>query len=204
MAFKRTVTCRWCYQQGHNSNGCPQKKNYVANNPNSWAAEQEQKRLENIKHRSCTYCKGEGHNRKSCETLKEDMRIKRINVLENRLNVCNIISEMGVAPGSLVRSEIWTNNGYDRPIFLITDIAWEDISTTTGADGLYVKAQHIKDGKAHYIHFPPDRVLRNEWREYTAMVSPVDKEFASRWNHSKMEQTNEAALKKVEEPKWKY
>ena len=40
MSWSGTVTCGWCYEQGHNKRSCPELKKYVEENPDSWRARQ--------------------------------------------------------------------------------------------------------------------------------------------------------------------
>ena len=57
MSYNGTVYCSYCGQKGHNMRSCPKRKEYIANNPDSWQArrEAEQKRRRKARGRRCSY-----------------------------------------------------------------------------------------------------------------------------------------------------
>lgn len=110
--YRRKVHCRHCGETGHNVNGCAQRKEYIKNNPNSWAAQREKDRLENAKHRKCSYCSEEGHNRKTCVKVMSDMvSVADANTKFRRAFV-NMCKDKGLGVGTLVKFKTFT--GYEK------------------------------------------------------------------------------------------
>ena len=102
MSYNGTVNCRWCYQKGHNKRSCPEYTEILKKRAlqeindgegyNGYWGKQYNKRVkktglyadgtamskEAIKaatkssRRRCKYCAKQGHNRRTCPTLKTD------------------------------------------------------------------------------------------------------------------------------------
>ena len=80
MAWNGTVTCSWCYRQGHNRRSCESLKDRYqealakseeerGHSDNSIIREVTYSKTYH-RERKCTYCKTVGHNRRGCEMLK--------------------------------------------------------------------------------------------------------------------------------------
>jgi len=107
MSYNGTVRCSWCYNVGHNKAGCPQRKKYALENPDSYEAKryfaEQERRKETVKNRVCSYCGGKDHNRRGCKVLKEDrsLIIQRQEKYEKHFaDVCN---SAGLGPGTLIK-----------------------------------------------------------------------------------------------------
>lgn len=112
MSYRRRIHCRYCGDTGHNVNGCAKAKEYVKNNPNSWYAQKAAQRAESAKHRKCSYCSTEGHNRKTCTHIMADMiKVAAVNQDFRKKFIDNVIKKAGLAPGALV--QITNTSGYD-------------------------------------------------------------------------------------------
>ena len=55
-----------------------------------------------MKDRTCTYCKGMGHTRRTCDILKEDMNVMKEATRLNRLEVANRLAANRINVGALV------------------------------------------------------------------------------------------------------
>ncbi len=76
-------TCGYCGGTGHNRSTCPVEKGNVedirAKYPDNWQvreydqrhARRKETRLRASQDRKCSYCGEQGHNRRSCTTLKQ-------------------------------------------------------------------------------------------------------------------------------------
>ena len=74
MSWNGTVTCKHCWQEGHNRRGCPKLKERMeqrlADDPDDWQAKRYFEKKKGAKVRRCTYCNLKGHNRATCPELK--------------------------------------------------------------------------------------------------------------------------------------
>jgi hypothetical protein len=153
MSYRRSIHCRHCGESGHNVNGCAKLKEYIKNNPNSWSAQRAQQRAESAKHRKCSYCSNEGHNRKTCTHIMADMiKVAGVNQDFRRKFIDNIIKKAGIAPGALV--SVSDTSGYDdQSIYrydlkdkmaLVTDIVFSDVKYPNKDSGCgVVKIQYL-------------------------------------------------------------
>ena len=201
MAFhRRTVTCRWCYSTGHNSSGCPTKKEYIKNNPESWAA----RRAAEKPAKACTYCRHSGHTRKTCSDLIEHMRVSRINVMENREKICNNLSEIGLAPGALVKCEVYVGNGkgWQKLLHLVEGIDWQNLSEQNGISNSVLQVVNVITGRKENFYMPKESPYGHSYNEFS-LVSPVSREYAEKYNRHMLQQTQEQAMKSVYEPRHK-
>ena len=103
----RSVYCSFCGERGHNRTGCPKRKQYIKENPNSWEAIKEQRkqqRRDEVKAkggRKCSYCGKRGHTTRTCEVKKQD-RVRLIEVLtKERTEGLKRLNEMGWGVGAL-------------------------------------------------------------------------------------------------------
>jgi len=171
--------CRYCYGQGHNKRGCPKLKEFVANNPNSYLAE-------NLKRR-CSYCSEEGHNRTSCEKYKEGLRQQRIEILERRMEYCESISKLGIMPGTLMRAEFYesSNRKWAYHPAIVKEIVWENIKMRVHNS---IMTTSCITGETVGNSIPQN------YHEHYAVLSAMPYEKALAYNKAEMEKTNEKAL----------
>lgn len=102
--YKRTVRCRYCYNEGHTYATCESLKIHVAENPNGYWASRLSNRKESAKHRKCSYCNEEGHNKKTCSAILADkVKIAATNINFRKKFYENIIVRDGIVPGALVK-----------------------------------------------------------------------------------------------------
>ena len=169
MGYVRTVTCSWCYERGHNRNGCPDRRKYIQENPDSYEAVSERTRHDRIKNRKCSYCKQSGHTRRTCPVQKAD-RIKLTKHLaKERAKTLEILLEYGLGIGAL----ILTYRGYwksEMEFALVRDISW---SILDGGSKVEVLADFVAGGKESRAY----KTLRLYARHDEKVVySPADKD----------------------------
>tara|TARA_R100000234_G_scaffold102902_1_gene72259 strand:+ start:182 stop:850 length:669 start_codon:yes stop_codon:yes gene_type:complete len=137
----RSVYCSFCGERGHNRTGCPKRKQYIKENPNSWEAIKEQRKQQKrdeIKAkggRKCSYCGNRGHTTRTCEIKKQD-RVRLTEVLaRERTEGLKRLNEMGWGVGALFERK----NRYveEKHIYMVEEVDWErwndsDIVTLVG------------------------------------------------------------------------
>ena len=129
--YRRQVSCRYCGGSGHNRSGCVKLKEYIKNNPNSYAAKVAETKSVAAKHRRCSYCNNEGHNRKTCSHVMNDMvQVAGINI-DFRKKTLDTIKRVGLAPGALI--SVREVSGYDQNNNYVYDKR-DQLALVTGLD----------------------------------------------------------------------
>ena len=137
----RSVYCSFCGERGHNRTGCPKRKQYIKDNPDSWEAIKEQRkqhRRDEIKAkggRKCSYCGNRGHTTRTCEVKKQD-RVRLTEVLaRERTEGLKRLNEIGWGVGALFERK----NRYveEKHIYMVEEVDWErwndsDVVTLVG------------------------------------------------------------------------
>ena len=123
--YNGTIRCGYCYNEGHNSRTCPQKLERVkrrydnakesgehveyyasqvarmtGENPETGA---KRSRRNESWGRKCSYCGANGHNRRTCETLKNDLARYTAMTREARREVRQWALEDGIGVGAMVQ-----------------------------------------------------------------------------------------------------
>ena len=125
--YNGRIRCGYCYEYGHNSRTCPEKKkrlqeqleatkesddgryaDYYAHriakmtgvNPETG---EEVKRRDESRGRVCSYCNERGHNRRTCEQLKSDLARYAVMTREARQEVRAWALEDGIGIGAMVK-----------------------------------------------------------------------------------------------------
>jgi len=135
MSYSRTVRCGHCYNSGHNKRGCPQRKQYAAENPNSYVAQQFKDDAARAKKRRCSFCAKIGHNRRGCAEFKTTTAQAERDSRKYRRNFLKYIKDMGITPGALImRRNVQTYDRttreyttHDRQVCQVTDIFWDAV-----------------------------------------------------------------------------
>ena len=129
--------CSWCGERGHNSASCPDRKKWIAANPDTYEAAYEAAKVARRKARKqnprkCGFCKKTGHNVKPC-TLKQTIH-KKFAALNSvfRRTVLEQLCTQGIGVGALVMFR--PHNGTSDPILaIVREINWDNIHA--GSDG---------------------------------------------------------------------
>ena len=141
MAWNGTVTCSWCYRQGHNRRSCESLKDRYqealakseeerGHSDNSIIREVTYSKTYH-RERKCTYCKTVGHNRRGCEMLKahkdyvfrQDVAFKKAFLQE-----CN---EIGLGVGAFIRHDY--NGTLEARLEYVARIDWSRINVWAAA-----------------------------------------------------------------------
>lgn len=112
---KRTVTCRVCWEHGHNRRNCPKL-----------SPEMKDSYKIGDRARKCSWCKGTGHTKPRCEKRKGEMvsYIKENAVY--RQNVLNALIHEGIGVGALVMSSDHdANDNSLAHVYLVKNIDWD-------------------------------------------------------------------------------
>ena len=185
--YKRTVRCGYCYDVGHNKSSCPSKKQ---NHKDMIAAYEKQiasddfhddwerdyakrnllrhkaelnKTVNRGKHRKCSYCKEEGHTRRTCSYRKGDMGDWVDKCLAAREKFAENMTAAGFGVGALgYRTNPWGDN---RELVMIERIVWEMINHNIAigqnnhyADVCYGRSleasQYYPNGRLYQMQMP--------------------------------------------------
>ena len=194
--YKRTVRCGYCYETGHNKSSCPQKKqnhkdqiaayekqlaednftddwerNYAKRNLERHKAELN-KSANRGKHRKCSYCKEEGHTRRTCSYRKGDMNSWIDKCITAREKFAENITSAGFGIGALAyRKDFY---GGESELVMIERIVWDMITHEVAvgggnhyADVFYARGltptQYSPDGRLWQLQLPlPISNINNE------------------------------------------
>ena len=154
--YNGRIRCGYCYEYGHNSRTCPEKKkrlqeqleatkesddgryaDYYAHriakmtgvNPETG---EEVKRRDESRGRVCSYCNERGHNRRTCETLKKDLARYAVMTREARQEVRTWALEDGIGIGAMVQYKEYSYN--DATLMMVEAI---DIQSTHARQRYY-------------------------------------------------------------------
>lgn len=137
MSYHGTVTCSHCYERGHNKRSCPdlteRYRRYFENakrTGNQYHMDEYAKELKKrtgidpltgepikkqrgrcLESMQCSYCKYNGHTRRTCSHLKEDKQVFIRVTQRNRAQIVEEIETRGLGVGTLIP---YTYRGYNR------------------------------------------------------------------------------------------
>ena len=145
--YVRTVRCGHCYELGHNKSSCETKKQnhkdqiagyeqQLADDlfTDDWERKYAKRNLERHqaelnkvasrgKNRKCSYCKDEGHTRRTCSFRKGDMNDYAEKCLAAREKFAENMTSVGFGIGSLgYRKDSW---GDGAELTLVEGINWD-------------------------------------------------------------------------------
>jgi hypothetical protein len=135
MSYSGTVHCGHCYETGHNKRGCPKRKQFAVENPDSYVARQFADQKARAQKRRCSFCAKIGHNRRGCTEFKTTTAEAERDSRQYRRNFLKYIKDMGLTPGALiVRRSVETYDSttreyttHDRQVCQVTDILWDNV-----------------------------------------------------------------------------
>ena len=152
--YVRTVRCGYCYEQGHNKGTCEAKKQNHKdqivkykrlieedNFADEWQRENIKRFLANHeaqldtsrnpgKSRRCSYCRENGHTRRTCSSRKGDMKSWSIKTIDAREKFVDNMVGVGLGVGALGYRRV--SYGSDE-LTIIQSISWEEINYRTAA-----------------------------------------------------------------------
>ena len=182
MSWSGTVYCSSCHQQGHNKRGCPQIKEYIEANPDSYQAKIYQANAAKAKIRRCSYCSEEGHNRSTCGVKKGHVA-QALEAQERWMGgVKDWMVEHGAGVGALVtyadgysgdrKTGIIKRMHMSRALFLANNDSWK-------GDFIYVTPLNDSSDRAGRFLRPPQDCPgfhSNEWSgacQLDSIISPI-------------------------------
>jgi hypothetical protein len=127
MAWNNTVTCSWCYKQGHNRAGCPVLREDMQRrldaDPDDWSARSYFSKKKRSSKRTCSYCSAAGHNRKTCKELAHAKQATAEVAGEWRKKALEHLKNLGLGVGALVKYDKWGNDQDQYAI--VKSVIWE-------------------------------------------------------------------------------
>ena len=186
---RRQSMCRYCYTYGHTKRTCPKIKQIVKDNPSSYLADTQK--------RKCSYCRAEDHTKVKCPDYLEKKRQHNIQILETRNNICLALSDLGIAPGALIRAEFYMadKDGQRRWIKsagIVTGVRWE---TATKIYEDIIDIVNPANSVASTGRCPKHHLLKDTYSEIE-VLSPVSQASAKEYNERLMNKTNETVIKR--------
>jgi hypothetical protein len=131
--YNRTVYCSYCGRKGHNKRGCPARKEYIANNPDSYTARREEIKKQRAAERRasnprrCGYCDKTGHNARTCEVKASDKSLLPKQLARRRARIMEEMQRQGIGVGSLVELFHPTRASESYDTVIITNIPWHRV-----------------------------------------------------------------------------
>jgi hypothetical protein len=125
LSHNGTVRCSWCFRTGHNRASCPERKQFILENPDGHEARRDAQKSRRAQSRKCTYCKEEGHNRRKCSQLKADHHTLQRRLEIERGQIKDFLYSLGLGTGALV----CVSEGYwddSHVVGLVSKIDWRD------------------------------------------------------------------------------
>ena len=176
MSWSGTVTCRWCYKQGHNKRSCPEYTEHLkrlalkeidnGEGYNGYWGKQYNKRVRATglyadgtkmsaeamattkQKRVCKYCGKRGHNRRTCPQLKADKAATVASTAELRARVVEGLKQAGLGIGAIItREEYGTETGHMVIGFQLHELTSESV----GHNPRFLQTRTIKtEGVSHW------------------------------------------------------
>jgi len=144
MSWNSTVRCSWCYTNGHNRRGCPERKEYIKGNPDSYEARRQMNNNQISKARRCSYCKGRGHNAQTCQVKEEDRGLLVQKLKRQRKKIKDYMMASGFGVGALIKIE----NRYwniQNSLYLVTAVDWINSDSTEGVEFIVIDLQSSRE-----------------------------------------------------------
>ena len=186
MSYSGTVTCSFCFGEGHNRRTCEKLKQYVKDNPDSYTARQHEHSKALAKVRTCSYCDETGHNRRTCTERKQDISMAVKVNQEWVKRTIKYLKDSGIGPGALVSSTLGSYGGQST-LCLVKGFDYDDanfLAVNNSYKGAFVIASPLNNMEStQHFRLPPTPeelyITKNEdWgrSRIQNVVSPVTSE----------------------------
>jgi hypothetical protein len=177
MGYKRTVTCSYCGERGHNKMGCSDFKERIEQYRTEYgsdyyaviAYDAKKARMANAKNnRSCSYCGTHGHTRAGCSKLKLTKELFRTKNVEYRENFLKALVDNGVGPGAMIKYTTYSGTKTG----MIRKIHWDKIHMAS-------KTQDV----IQFIDVSDIRYISNDaWNSSTRLNAEMSGyEYSPKW-----------------------
>jgi len=144
MSWNNTVTCSYCRERGHNRRGCSDLKEEVERRrarggDDDWFVAQYDERVAVAKarraQRTCSFCQGEGHDRRKCADLTARIADMHRKNLLFRSAFLNYVHELGLGPGTILGYRRWTDGDQIGVVpYMVKNIDWKVVNWHTRRD----------------------------------------------------------------------
>lgn len=170
-----SVTCRFCYKRGHNVKTCPQLTEKVKADPGGYYHRRYSKYFDEQGNRKadsqvkkCSYCKVEGHTKRTCDTKLGDMvHNVKVNQLY-RKDVWEWFSQKELGVGSLVTIY--------KEMYLVTGINWDDfVCGNVDYNRKHLLIQPVTDGYYQRFVIEDDLIRGSKWHKDTIVIESHSK-----------------------------
>ncbi len=196
----RSVYCRWCYNKGHNRRTCPEytesmkeraeaeaESNKEHDCHDTWRQEEYAKRIKadvlldgtpfncpkqtnGSGERRCSYCAGQGHNRRTCVPFVGAKQGYLEEAVQYRKDIAKTLPDLGVGIGTLVTVDPRYGDGGDRNhLYMVVGFEWGIITHKTGSDGyrgIQLRSLDVNDSghpyRDEFIPFPAPSSHEND------------------------------------------
>ena len=191
----KTVVCGYCFTKGHNRQTCPQlasdmKSEEQKHGPNHPLIVEYKKNRKSISKsaserarmpRSCTYCHTLGHNRRTCNTLKSDMKLAVERNTSWRKEYYTNVKRLGIGIGAMLKVKDHRKST-DGLLWMVLRHEWESINYINEGERAVLCQQISNVGRRMWLTIPP--TLVNPSLTFTGweVVSPsYDFALPSKW-----------------------
>jgi len=185
MSYNRTVTCSHCWNSGHNKAGCSvlreRMQERLADDSNDWRAKQYFEDKERSKKRSCSYCKEEGHTKRTCVHIKADKEKTVQMNKEWRVKALDYLKNLGLGVGALAQLTLKRSWGEDTITnVMISEVLWDNLTFTVknGSNPYSFVVRNLENfSQTRMADFPVDPTgivsPSNEHGLYIKVLGPV-------------------------------
>ena len=166
--------CSYCWGKGHNRSTCPELKEYIRRNPNSYEAQREAEKVARRKARKktprkCGFCRKPGHNAKTCHTKKTIQQQYTGLCSAYRRKVLEEMCVMGLGVGALVTLQ---TRSTEPMLALVKDIKWHRIYPASDGSNYCIQLERLGPiDEEYYRHWSPERRRSLGSRHLTHLLS---------------------------------
>jgi len=199
MSWNGTVTCSYCYGEGHNKRTCPQytrdlEARLADERVTGYAREHYQEELDKRgkgkagAHRTCSFCDNKGHDRRTCTSLLKVQDGITQSILESRKIFIKDARDAGFGVGSLMEfgRSCWSGGTWTHltTVCVVEKINWNEITHNTleGHNKPVVVTYYDENKKERHEHcrlpfqflkFDEDAVIaENHHARQTKLIGP--------------------------------
>jgi len=179
------VRCSNCYSKGHNKAGCPERKERYERakkeDPDSWFVQNYEEEERRRKKRSCSYCKEEGHTKRTCKHIKADKeKTVEMNKAWRAIALAHL-KNLGLGVGALVQfihKSSWDDDRVEN--VLVSEVLWDNLTfmVKNGSNPYSFRCRPLNSvDKTRLVDFPVDGAgvitPSNDYGLHVKVLGPV-------------------------------